>query len=95
MALKITEDCVSCGACEAECPNEAISAGDDIYVIDPSKCTECVGFFDEEQCVSVCPVDAIVPDPEHEETEEQLIAKARQLHPDKDFGDSFPSKYRK
>jgi ferredoxin len=94
MALKITEECINCGACEPECPNNAISEGDEIYVIDPALCTECVGFFDKEQCAEVCPVDCCVPDPEHEETEEQLIAKAKSIHPDKDFGDEFPSHFR-
>lgn len=75
MAFKITEDCISCGACEPECPNNAISEGENIYVIDPDKCTECVGFYDEQQCVSVCPVDACVPDPDRRETREQLLAK--------------------
>jgi len=89
----ITDECISCGACEPECPNNAITAGDDIYVIDPNLCSECVGFHDEEQCISVCPVDCIVPDEDHVETEEQLIAKARQIHPDMDFGDDYPSKF--
>ncbi|MBI4378545.1 MAG: YfhL family 4Fe-4S dicluster ferredoxin [Nitrospinae bacterium] len=75
MALKITEECVNCGVCEPECPNEAISEGSDMYVIDPHKCTECVGYFDEPQCVEVCPVDCITPDPEYKETREQLLAK--------------------
>ena len=75
MSLKITEECVNCGVCEPECPNEAISEGSDMYVIDPHKCTECVGYFDEPQCVEVCPVDCIIPDPEHKETREQLLAK--------------------
>jgi ferredoxin len=65
MAYMITDECISCGACEAECPNEAISEGDEYYVIDAVKCTECVGFFDESQCAAVCPVDACVPDPDH------------------------------
>ncbi len=80
MALKITEDCASCGVCEAECPNKAISEGDDHYVIDPNKCTECVGFHDEPQCASVCPVEACVKDPDHVETKDQLLAKKKQLH---------------
>jgi ferredoxin len=75
MSLKITEECVNCGVCEPECPNEAISEGSDMYVIDYNKCTECVGYFDEPQCVEVCPVDCIIPDPEHKETREQLLAK--------------------
>jgi len=80
MALIINEECVSCDACVAECPNEAISEGDPIYVIDPNLCTECVGFFDEPQCVEVCPVDAIVLDPEHTETREQLLEKKKRTH---------------
>ena len=72
MALVITEECINCDVCEPECPNEAISQGDDHYVINPSLCTECVGFFDEPQCVSVCPVECIQPDPAHPETKEQL-----------------------
>ena len=63
MATMITEECINCGACEPECPNEAIAEGEDIYVIDPAKCTECVGHFDEEQCAAVCPVDCCLPDP--------------------------------
>ena len=75
----ITEECINCGACEPECPNQAIKAGDDIYVIDPEKCTECVGYYDEPQCASVCPVDCCVPDPDHEETKEELEAKFKRL----------------
>ncbi len=60
MAMKITEDCISCGACAPDCPVEAISEGDTIYVIDPDKCVECQGYHDSPQCVSVCPVEAIV-----------------------------------
>jgi ferredoxin len=75
MALMITEDCISCGACEPECPNESISEGDSIYVIDFNKCTECVGFHDEPQCASVCPVEACLPDPNHRESREELLAK--------------------
>ncbi len=80
MALKITEECISCGACEPECPNAAISEGDSLYVIDPAKCTECVGFFDEPQCAAVCPVDAPVPDPNHVESREALLEKKKRLH---------------
>lgn len=60
MAMKITEDCINCGACEPECPVEAISEGDEIYVIDPDKCVECEGYFDSPQCVEVCPTDAVI-----------------------------------
>lgn len=96
MATYITEECINCGACEAECPNDAISEGEDIYIIDQEKCTECVGHFDEEQCAAVCPIDdCCIPDPNNPETEEELIARARKLHPDKDFGEDFPSRFRK
>ena len=81
MAYKITDDCISCGACEAECPNNAISEGETTYVIDPGKCTECVGSHDSSQCAGICPVDACVPDPDHKETKEQLLAKWQKLHP--------------
>jgi ferredoxin len=60
MAMKITEECISCGACVPECPTESIAEGDTIYVIDISTCVECVGHFDTQQCVSVCPVDCII-----------------------------------
>ena len=80
MALIITDECISCGACVSECPNDAISEGDPIYEIDPDKCTECVGFFDEPQCVEVCPVDSIIPDPDHQENHEELLAKKKKLH---------------
>jgi ferredoxin len=81
MAYKITEDCISCGACEAECMNEAISEGEETFVIDPGKCTECVGNFESPKCAEVCPVDAAVPDPEHVESREELLAKWHRLHP--------------
>ena len=64
MAFKITEECIACAACETECPNEAISEGEEIFIIDPDKCTECVGHYDTQQCADVCPVDVCVPDPE-------------------------------
>ncbi len=79
MALLINDECVNCGVCEPECPNEAISEGEDIYVIDPDKCTECVGHYDEPQCVDVCPVDCIPVDPDHTETKEELQAKYDRL----------------
>ena len=75
----ITEECINCGACEPECPNQAISAGDEIYEINPDRCTECVGSFDESQCAEVCPVDCCVPDPDHAETKEQLEEKYKTL----------------
>ena len=81
MALKITEECIECGACEPECPNEAISQGDGIYIIDPERCTECVGYHDEAQCAAACPVDCCVPDEDHKESKEELLAKKERLHP--------------
>jgi len=83
MAYRITDDCISCGTCEAECKNQAISEGETSYVIDPDKCTECVGNFDSPKCAEFCPVDACVPDPDHKESKEQLLEKWRGLHPGK------------
>ena len=82
MALKIDEDCINCDVCEPECPNEAIYMGDEIYEIDWEKCTECVGHYDEPQCVEVCPVDCIPKDEEHEESNDQLQAKYDKMYPD-------------
>lgn len=79
MALFITDECINCDVCEPECPNEAISPGEEIYIIDPDKCTECVGHYDEPQCQQVCPVDCILLDPNHEETQEELEAKYERL----------------
>jgi ferredoxin len=75
MALIITDECINCDVCEPECPNGAISQGDEIYEIDPDLCTECVGHYETSQCVEVCPVDCIPKDPEHEESYEQLYQK--------------------
>ena len=114
MAIIITEECINCGACEPECPNNAIYEGgvewrmadgtgvtgsytledgkavepgaenepvsDDLYYIVPDKCTECVGFHEEPQCAAVCPVDCCVPDPEREESQEELLARKERLH---------------
>jgi ferredoxin len=84
MALMITDECINCDVCEPECPNGAISMGIDIYVIEPAKCTECVGHFDEPQCRQVCPVECIPIHPEHVESAEALLAKYRRLTADKD-----------
>jgi ferredoxin len=65
MAYKITDECISCGACESECPVQAISEGETAYVIDPNKCVECVGHHDSPKCAEICPVDAPKPDPAH------------------------------
>ena len=75
MALVITDECINCDVCEPECPNDAISAGDEIYIIDPDLCTECVGHFETSQCVEVCPVDCIPLDPNRVESEEELKEK--------------------
>ena len=79
MAFIITDECINCGACEPECPNMAITAGDEIFEIEPDKCTECVGHFEESQCAAVCPVDCCVPDPAHKESKEELMAKFERL----------------
>ena len=75
MSLIITDDCINCDVCEPECPNEAITPGEEIYEIDPDMCTECVGHYDEPQCVEVCPVDCIPQDPDNVESEDQLMEK--------------------
>ncbi len=95
MATMITSECINCGACEPECPNNAISQGDPVYVIDPLLCTECVGFHDYEACAAVCPVDCCVTDPNNVETEEVLIDRARALHQEVNFGEEFQSRFRK
>jgi len=71
----ITDECVNCDVCEPECPNGAISMGEEIYVIDPMLCTECVGHFDQSQCVEVCPVECIPTNPDFRETEQELREK--------------------
>src|SRR5574341_224183 len=95
MATMITSDCINCGACEPECPNNAIKQGETIYVIDPLLCTECVGFHDYEACAAVCPVDVCVTDPNNIETEEVLIARARAIHPEINIPENFESRFRK
>ncbi len=114
MAIYITDECINCGACEPECPNNAIYEGgiewkisdgtgvkgkyklhdgrevdvdeeqapiyEDYYFIVADKCTECVGFHEEPQCAAVCPVDCCIPDPEHEEDEDTLLARKERLH---------------
>lgn len=84
MALIITDECINCDVCEPECPNGAIYQGEEIYEIDPSKCTECVGHFDEPQCQQVCPVDCIPLDPDRPETQDELMEKFLQLTGQKD-----------
>jgi ferredoxin len=108
MATMITEECINCGACEPECPNTAIYQGgvewefngamhaplsNDVFYIVPEKCTECVGFHDEEACAAVCPVDVCIPNPAIPESEEVLIQRARELHPGTEFAADFPSRF--
>ena len=80
MALLITEQCINCDVCEPECPNDAIYMGPEIYVIDPTKCTECLGHFDQPQCQQVCPVDCIPIDPNNIESEALLWKKYHRMH---------------
>jgi len=79
VALLITDECINCDVCEPECPNGAISQGEEIYVIAPTRCTECVGHFEAPQCVEVCPVDCIILDPGHQETQQELQGKYARL----------------
>ena len=79
MALKITDACVNCDVCEPVCPNRAISQGEEYYLIDPALCTECVGHFDEPQCIAVCPVECILTDPAKLESPDELLAKYMML----------------
>ncbi|PTQ76203.1 4Fe-4S binding protein [Nitrosomonas oligotropha] len=79
MALIITDECINCDVCEPECPNGAISQGEEIYRINPALCTECVGHYNEPQCVEVCPVDCISLNPDVVESKEQLQAKYQVL----------------
>jgi ferredoxin len=83
MALIITDECINCDVCEPECPNAAISQGEEIYVIASNLCTECVGHYEVPQCIEVCPVDCIINDPETVETKEQLQEKYHVLIGDK------------
>ena len=111
MATMITSECINCGACEPECPNTAIYQGgvewqapdgsmhpaisDQLFYIVPEKCTECVGFHDQEACAAVCPVDCCVPNPDIPETHDVLMVRARALHPDKTIPDDAPSRFKK
>jgi len=80
MALMIIDGCTSCGLCTEECLTDAISKGDPVYLINPEKCTECKGFYDEPQCVKVCPADAIKPDPYHRESISELLQKQKHIY---------------
>ena len=80
MALLIEDSCINCDMCDPECPNEAITFGEEIYEINPDLCTECVGFYEKATCVAVCPINCIIVDPKHVETQEQLLDKFATLH---------------
>ena len=80
MALLITSECISCDACVSVCPNDAISQGSSIYVVNSDLCTECVGAEDEPQCRTVCPVECIIDDPDRRESRDELQAKYQRLH---------------
>jgi ferredoxin len=75
MALMITDACVNCDVCEPLCPNQAIYSGPEHYEIKPELCTECVGHFDTQQCVEVCPVNCIPVNPDCRESRETLHRK--------------------
>ncbi|MBC3765555.1 YfhL family 4Fe-4S dicluster ferredoxin [Neptunicella marina] len=79
MALQILNSCINCDMCEPECPNQAIFMGKKVYEINPDKCTECIGHYDEPQCVACCPIDCVKPDPAQPETEETILQKLEQL----------------
>ena len=79
MSLLINDECINCDVCEPECPNSAITQGDEIYEIDPNLCTECVGHFDEPTCIEVCPVDCILVDPDNVESKDTLQLKYGKL----------------
>ena len=79
MSLLITDECINCDVCEPECPNGAITQGEEVYLINPALCTECVGHYETSQCVDVCPVDCIILDAAHPETKEELQKKYQAL----------------
>ena len=80
MSLMITAQCINCDVCESACPNNAIFEGEEHYQINPALCTECVGYFDEQQCVVLCPVDCIPLNPDYIESREQLEAKYKRTN---------------
>ena len=79
MALLINDKCINCDMCVAECPNQAIFEGEKIYEIDVNRCTECVGFYEHQTCVDVCPIECIIQHPEHVESKDQLLEKFTSL----------------
>jgi ferredoxin len=95
VTLYITEECINCGACDETCPTAAISEDTElsIRVIDPERCTECVGFYDRSMCQVECPVECCLPDPQSRQDEATLLAKAKTLFPDYDFASPPPSHF--
>ncbi|MBI2866339.1 MAG: hypothetical protein HYX99_03145 [Chloroflexi bacterium] len=90
MMMMSAEACKACGLCRWQ-DNVDVSTGmlEDLstrgrYYIDPDKCTECVGSYGSPRCLEVCPEEAIVKDPHHAETREQLLAKWHRLHPERE-----------
>ncbi|PKG38890.1 YfhL family 4Fe-4S dicluster ferredoxin [Psychromonas sp. Urea-02u-13] len=80
MALLIKDNCINCDMCDPECPNEAITFGAEIYEIDATRCTECVGHYEKPTCIAVCPINCIIVDPNNVETEVQLLDKFAQMY---------------
>lgn len=80
MALFITPECTNCDMCVPECPNQAIFEGEKVYEIDVERCTECVGFYEHQTCIAVCPIECIQPHPEYRETQTQLLEKFHHLN---------------
>jgi ferredoxin len=84
MAYQINPDkCICCGTCIAECPNGAIREGERVCVINPDRCTECVGAHEKPECAVTCPVEAPGPDPARKESRQELLAKFKKLHPNR------------
>lgn len=80
MALLITDACINCDMCLPECPNTAITEGKKVYEIEPDRCTECVGFYDNPTCIAVCPINCIIPDPKYIENKDELLEKFKKLN---------------
>ena len=80
MALQINEDCINSDVCQSQCPNGAISQGENFSVIDPLLCTECVGHFETPQCMDHCPSDSVIEDPAYRESRDTLLQKYHQIN---------------